>query len=135
MSLVDNLLVLNNVSENISFFYDTKKSNPIHTVGSPQSIFVMGLKPLPNIITQTTIQSQEPAKENKNEQELDLLTGDNNEPEIKENNKEEEEIKSNDTKDSVSKESTQVQSQSGDVSNSHYEPFPYEKNPVCKGKL
>jgi len=41
MNLVDNLLVLNNLTEHLSLFYDIKNSNPVHTVGSPQSIYVM----------------------------------------------------------------------------------------------
>lgn len=35
---MDNLLVINNISDKITFVYDTKKSNPIQTVGSPQPI-------------------------------------------------------------------------------------------------
>ncbi len=40
MNLVDNLLVLNNLTEHLSLYYDLKNSNPVHTVGSPQSIYV-----------------------------------------------------------------------------------------------
>lgn len=31
-------MLVNNISENISFLYDIRKSNPIQTVGSPQSL-------------------------------------------------------------------------------------------------
>lgn len=54
---MDNLLIINNISENISFFYDTKKSNPIQTVGSPQSILVYKTKP-----AAASTQIQEPPK-------------------------------------------------------------------------
>lgn len=56
---MDNLLIINNISENISFFYDTKKSNPIQTVGSPQSILVYKTKPA---AVSNPIQVQEPPK-------------------------------------------------------------------------
>ena len=90
MSLVDNLLVLNNVSERISFVYDTNKFNPIHTVGSPQSIFVMGLKPLldsnteakEKAITQTELLNEEKINENEeNAQEMKSII---NKPEVNE---------------------------------------------------
>ena len=38
MNIVDNILVVNNVSEKISFVYDIKKTNPVQPIGIPQSL-------------------------------------------------------------------------------------------------
>ena len=38
LSVMDNLIVVHNLSEQLSFIYDIRKSNAVQTVGAPQRI-------------------------------------------------------------------------------------------------